>query len=539
MENDTITAIATGLKPAGISIIRISGPKTFDVADRVFRSKSGISVKEMKSYTVSYGHIVNYLTEDAHIAGIETAGETKIAKDSDTIRGVVTASETDTLKASENARTFNTLHKFEIIDEVLLIKMAAPSTYTREDVVERDCHGGIAVTKAVLEAVIKAGARLAEPGEFTKRAFLNGRIDLSQAEAVSDLIASTSNLSVKNSVRQLGGELRKRISSLRDKLITDTAYIEAALDYPEHIELNGFSDTLSVTIADSEKEIGRLLDSFESGRIIKNGINTVIIGQPNVGKSSLMNRLLGTERAIVTDIVGTTRDTLSESALINGILLNIIDTAGIRETSDVIEKIGVEKAIDAAENADLLLFLKDATDRCLSEKEAQILKDICSRPDKDGTMNRTKTIFVINKTDIENNYDLEEFGSEISEKCNISTYAYERKKDLIPEKTPVVCISAKTGSGMDQLGECIEKMFLGGSINDNDDIYITNIRHKELLSSAINSLKNVSSAIEQGLSEDFYTIDLMDAVTSLGMITGENVEDELANKIFSEFCMGK
>ena len=310
-------------------------------------------------------------------------------------------------------------------------------------------------------------------------------------------------------------KIGEKISALRDELLTRTAYIEAALDDPEHIELDGFSDTLAETVERAKKAVEKLIDSFNSGRIIKNGINTVILGLPNVGKSSLMNRILGTERAIVTEIAGTTRDTLSESAIFNGIMLNIIDTAGIRNTDDIIERIGVEKAREAAENADLLLFVTDATKNGLQDEELEILNDLDAR-------SRKKVIFIINKTDIENEFD---------------------HRTLIPalgeESVPIVEISAKTGQGIDELGKCISDMFFKGVINTDDEIYITNVRQKELLVSARNSLNNVSSAIEQGLSEDFYTIDLMDAVNSLGKITGENVEDELANKIFSEFCMGK
>ena len=482
MDNDTIAAIATGMRPAGISIIRISGDKAFEIADKVFRARSGRSVEKMKSFTVSYGNIVRQ--SKAH------------------------GNDTDSTVS-------------EILDEVLLIKMAAPKTYTRENIVEIDCHGGIAVTKAVLDLILSNGARLAEPGEFTKRAFLNGRIDLSQAEAVSDLIASGSEAAVRNSVKQLGGEIRDRISALRNELLTKTAYIEAALDDPEHIELEGFSETLSKTVGEAETAIEKLIVSFESGRIIKNGINTVILGLPNVGKSSLMNRILGTERAIVTDIAGTTRDTLSESAVFNGIMLNIIDTAGIRNTDDVIEKIGVEKAREAAENADLLLFVTDAGQTLVREEETEILK----------TLTDKNAIILINKTDISNDSDISGFIGDIREKCGITG----NNENMIP----IVEISAKTGKGIEELGDCISEMFFKGRINADDEIYITNVRQKELLVSARKSLDNVRSAIDQGLSEDFYTIDLMDAIASLGKITGENVEDELANKIFSEFCMGK
>ncbi len=503
MENDTIAAIASGLKTAGISIIRMSGKEAFDVADRIFSSRSGITVKEMKSYTVSYGHIIRYLPDASEIINI--SGENK----------------------SDKVSKSN-----EVIDEVLLIKMAAPSTYTREDIVEIDCHGGITVTKAVLECVLKAGARLAEPGEFTKRAFMNGRIDLTQAEAVSDLIASESDAAVRNSVRQLNGNIRDKISELRDRLLSRTAYIEAALDDPEHISLDGFDEELSNTVNSVYNEIKILIDSFDNGRIIKNGINTVILGSPNVGKSSLMNRLLGMERAIVTDIPGTTRDILNESVVINshdynnevlndngkalqnrsrsgisgGIRLNIADTAGIRETDDIIEKIGVDRARKAADEADLILFVIDLSKNGLSDDEKEELKAVSGK----------KVIIILNKTDINDQKDIE-----------------------IDLPFPVIRISAKTGFGIENLEKCISDMFFKGEIDSDDQIYISNIRQKELLEKAAGSLENVSSAIDLGLSEDFYTIDLTDAYTFLGLITGEHTDDELADRIFSEFCMGK
>ena len=532
MNNDTITAIATGLKAAGISIIRISGDEAFDIADRVFRSKSGITVNEMKTFTVSYGHIIS--------------------------------------NPSKTEKAHSKEEQYEIIDEVLLIKMAAPSTYTRENIVEIDCHGGITVTKDVLKAVMAAGARLAEPGEFTKRAFLNGRIDLTQAEAVSDLIASDSEAAVRNSIRQLNGNIRDKISELRNELLTKTAYIEAALDDPEHISLDGFDSELSATIERVYFEIRKLIGTFDNGRIIRNGINTVILGSPNVGKSSLMNRLLGTDRAIVTDIPGTTRDTLSESVIIgsgsngsdistlgtNGIKLNIVDTAGIRETNDVIEKIGVDRARKAADEADLILFVIDTTRTGLSEAEKEELKEIHDK----------NAIILLNKSDAITDFDISALIDEFSSLTNrriiisntgidihdidpdkkvqsdphpVTNKGYESAKKAGRSEIPIIQISAKTGEGMEALETCISNMFFNEIIDSDDNIYISNLRHKELLDKAAKSLENVRSAIEQGLSEDFYTIDLMDAYTSLGLITGEHVEDELADKIFKEFCMGK
>ncbi|MCR5323466.1 MAG: tRNA uridine-5-carboxymethylaminomethyl(34) synthesis GTPase MnmE [Lachnospiraceae bacterium] len=523
MNNDTITAIATGLKAAGISIIRISGEAAFEIADKVFRSRSGISVSEMRSYTVSYGHIVRHISEKVDKTDINLVN--------------------DINNKPENIRNSKNIEQYEIIDEVLLIKMAAPSTYTRENIVEIDCHGGIVVTKEVLKTVMAAGARLAEPGEFTKRAFLNGRIDLTQAEAVSDLIASDSEAAARNSIKQLNGNVREKISSLRNELLTKTAYIEAALDDPEHISLDGFDSELSTTIEKVYKEIQKLQNSFNNGRIIKNGINTVILGSPNVGKSSLMNRLLGEERAIVTDIPGTTRDTLSESVIISGqrnvkndgsdimsevagIRLNIIDTAGIRQTDDIIEKIGVDRAKKAALDAELILFVIDSSRNGLSEEEKEELKEITDK----------KAIILLNKSDLNKDSDIRCYLDEVERITERKTTV---KNDFSENKIPVLQLSAKTGEGIEELEYCISELFFAEEIDSDDNIYISNLRHKELLDKAAKSLENVMSAIDQGLSEDFYTIDLTDAYTALGSITGEHVEDELANKIFSEFCMGK
>lgn len=463
MNSITIAAIASGLSNAGISIIRISGPDAFNIADSVFTSVSGKSVHEMKTFTLSYGHI--------H----DKSGE--------------------------------------IIDEVLLIKMAAPSTYTREDVIEIDCHGGVVVTRTVLNAVIEAGARPAEPGEFTKRAFLNGRIDLSQAEAVSDIIASKSSLALKNSINQLQGNIKIKIGELRDTIIHNAAYLEAALDDPEHYNLDGFGEQLMQDIVPVKNEIDRMIKSSENGRLIKEGINTVIIGLPNAGKSSLLNYLTGTDRAIVTDIAGTTRDTLEESISFNGLVLNLIDTAGIRETDNVIEQIGVKRTLEATENANLILYLIDSVSG-ISEEDLSNLQNISSG----------KVIILLNKIDMSGSCNTDSINSKLTEHgLNI----------------PVFEISAKTGAGVEELKNTVYELFFSGQINFNDEIYITNARHKALLCDAFTSLNNVIDSINAGLPEDFYTIDLMDAYTSLGLITGDNVEDDLADRIFSEFCMGK
>ena len=458
MTSDTIAAIATALTNSGIGIIRVSGSEAFDIVDRIFRPKNKRKkLKEEKTYTVHYGHI----------------------QDGD-----------------------------EIIDEVLAIVMRGPHSYTAEDTVEIDCHGGVLVMKKILETVNKYGARMAEPGEFTKRAFLNGRIDLSQAEAVIDVINSKNNYALKSSVSQLSGSMSKKVKELREKLLFEIAFIESALDDPEHISLDGYPEKLKVTVNDMQEELNRSLSTFDSGRVLSEGIRTVILGKPNAGKSSLMNVLVGEERAIVTDIAGTTRDTLEENIRLHGISLNIVDTAGIRETEDVVEKIGVDKARANADDADLLIYVVDGS--CpLDENDYQIMNLIEGR----------KSIVLLNKTDLEMVLTPEE----------------------IKEKTgkEVVAVSAKEQRGIDLLEEKIKELFLSGEIDFNDEVMITNVRHKTAMSEALKSLSLVKQSIEDQMPEDFYSIDLMNAYEQLGTIIGESLEDDLVNEIFNKFCMGK
>ena len=458
MTTDTIAAIATALTNSGIGIIRVSGNEAFDIVDRIFRPKNKRKkLKEEKTYTVHYGHI----------------------QDGD-----------------------------EIIDEVLAIVMRGPHSYTAEDTVEIDCHGGVLVMKKILETVIKYGARMAEPGEFTKRAFLNGRIDLSQAEAVIDVINSKNNYALKSSVSQLSGSMSKKVKELREKLLFEIAFIESALDDPEHISLDGYPEKLKVTVNDMQEELNRAISTFDSGRVLSEGIRTAILGKPNAGKSSLMNVLVGEERAIVTDIAGTTRDTLEENIRLHGISLNIVDTAGIRETEDVVEKIGVDKARANADDADLLIYVVDGS--CpLDENDYQIMNLIEGR----------KSIVLLNKTDLEMVLTPEE----------------------IKEKTgkEVVAVSAKEQRGIDLLEEKIKELFLSGEIDFNDEVMITNVRHKTAMSEALKSLSLVKQSIEDQMPEDFYSIDLMNAYEQLGTIIGESLEDDLVNEIFNKFCMGK
>lgn len=458
MNTDTIAAIATGLSNAGISIVRISGGEAFQVIDRIYRSKNGNKLlSKEKSHTIHYGFIIDDGT---------------------------------------------------IIDEVMVAIMRAPSTYTREDIVEIDCHGGIVVTKRILETVLKNGVRLAGPGEFTKRAFLNGRIDLSKAEAVCDIIQAKNELALKNSVNQLRGNISGLIKSLREKILRDMAFIEAALDDPEHISLEGFSGDLSDHVEDEIKEIERLLLESKNGKLIREGIQTVILGKPNAGKSSLLNQMVGQERAIVTEIAGTTRDTVEETVNLGGITLNIIDTAGIRDTGDVIEKIGVEKAIRYAADADLILVLMDSSVP-IDENDETILRMIKDK----------KAVILLNKSDLEPVISAEDVKTRSNQ--------------------PIISFSVKEGIGRQELEQRIKDMFFSGELSMDDEIYITRERHREAFSDTLESLKQVKKSIDTGMPEDFYSIDLMNAYETLGTIIGENVGEDLIDMIFKEFCMGK
>lgn len=456
--NDTIAAIATGMGNAGIGIIRISGEQAVDIANKIFFPKNkNKTIKNMDSYTAAYGHIK---------------------------------------------------YEDEIYDEVIALVMHAPATYTAEDVVELDCHGNITVMKRIFDLIIRLGARPAEAGEFTKRAFLNGRIDMSQAESVMDLIHAKNDMAVKSSVNQLTGGLNKIISDLREKLLYNIAYIESALDDPENYSLDGFSQNLKKTVDNLLTTVNSLIKSNDNGRLIKEGIRTVIVGRPNAGKSSVLNMLLGEERAIVTEFEGTTRDTLEEQLNIDGITLNIVDTAGIRDTEDIVEKIGIGKAIDTISDADLILYIVDGS-MPLDENDFLIMKQIKGKI----------SITLINKNDKEIVVD----------------------KLLITSKidTEILEISAKEGTGKVELHNLLKKMFFEDKLKFNDEIYITNLRHKALLYETKDSLDKVIDSIAMGMGEDFFTIDLMAAYQSLGKIIGEELEDDLVNKIFSEFCMGK
>ncbi len=455
---DTIAAIATALSPSGIGIVRISGPESREIAGKVYRSKGGKKkLQDVPSHSIHYGFIC----------------------DGD-----------------------------EVIDEVLVMVMDGPRSYTGEDTVEIDCHGGVLAMRKILDTVVKNGARPADPGEFTKRAFLNGRIDLSQAEAVIDVINAKNEYALKSSVSQLRGNIQKAIKEIRGDLIYQIAYIESALDDPEHISIDGYGENLYKEVKKQEERIDRLLLSVKDGKLVKEGIKTVIVGKPNAGKSSLLNTLLGEERAIVTDIAGTTRDILEETILLHGISLRIIDTAGIRETQDVVEKIGVEKAIDSAKDADLVLFVVDSSVP-LDENDREIMELLKDK----------KTIVLLNKADLEQAVDEDDLKNTAGH--------------------PVISVSAKEEQGIDLLEDKIKGLFFQGGLEFNDEIYITNARHKAALEEARKSLEMVENSIEMQMPEDFFSIDLMNAYEALGRIIGESAGEDLVNEIFSKFCTGK
>lgn len=456
---DTIAAIATAVSEAGISIVRISGKQAIETAARIFRSgKKDFVLEEQPSHTIHYGFIYD--------------GEKRV-------------------------------------DEVLLLLMKGPHSYTGEDTVEIDCHGGVYVTRQILETVIRHGARLAEPGEFTKRAFLNGKMDLTQAEAVGEIISSRNAYALHTSVEQLKGSVKEAIGNFRKEILYHLAFIESALDDPEHISLDGYAETLGGVVNKLRGQMQRLIATFDNGRMCREGIRTVIIGKPNAGKSSLMNVLVGEERAIVTDVAGTTRDTLEEQIQINGISLNIIDTAGIRKTEDTVEKIGIQRAVASMEKADLILYVADGSVP-LNESDEEIIDLIRDR----------KAIVLLNKTDLETVVTEEDLRARVG-------------------AHPVLSISAREEKGIDQLEEVLKDLFFQGEISFNDQVCITNLRQKQLLEESLAALDRVEESLQMGMPEDFYSIDLMDAYEKLGRITGEAVDDDLADEIFAKFCMGK
>lgn len=460
MKTDTITAIATAMSNSSVGIIRISGYESIEIVDKIYVNKKyERTLKTFKTNTIHYGFIV----------------------DGD-----------------------------EILDEVMISVFKSPNSFTTEDIIEINCHGGILIMNRILNLVIKKGARLAEPGEFTKRAFLNGRIDLSEAEAVMDVISSENEMALKNSVKQLKGSVFKKVSELRNDIIYEIAFIESALDDPEHISLNGYIEKLDIKVKYLIEDINKLLSTAENGKIIKEGINTVIVGKPNAGKSSLLNILSGEEKAIVTDIAGTTRDILEENIMLNGINLHIIDTAGIRSTEDVIEKIGVEKAKKYIKEADLIIYVVDSSVP-IDENDIEIINLIQDK----------KCIILFNKSDLKSKVSIDEL------------------KNKLDKNAIIVKTSTKENTGIDEFENAVEELFFNGEISFDNEIMITNLRHKEALQETLESLIQVEKSLEAKMPEDFYSIDLMSAYGNLGKIIGEEVEDDLVNEIFSKFCMGK
>ena len=455
--SDTICAIATSMNTSAIGIIRLSGSDAVEIADKVFSGNK--KLRDTNTHTINYGHIVD---------------------------------------------------NEKIIDEVLVSLMRAPRSYTTEDVVEINCHGGPFVLKKVLGLLIENGARLAEPGEFTKRAFLNGRIDLSEAEAVMNLIASDNEMARSNSIRQLSGALNNNITKLRDSLIHESAYIEAALDDPEHYDLSSYPQFLREKLLDILNNVDNLIKSFDNGAVYREGISTAIVGKPNAGKSSVMNLLSNSDKAIVTDIAGTTRDIIEQSIILNDININLIDTAGIREANDLVEQIGVDKSFSMIDDASLCLYVVDSSIP-LDDNDYQIIDKLRNK----------KVIILFNKTDLVTVVD----KSELLEKLNCAIIDFSAK-DIIFESVK-------------ELANTISNMFISGEILSDNEIYITSSRQKQCLVDCKNSIERVITAIDDQMTEDFFTIDLMDAYTSLGLITGESIEDDLADRIFAEFCMGK
>lgn len=454
---DTIAAVSTAMAPGGIGIVRISGKEAFSVGDQIYRGKNGKKLSEQRANTVHYGFVEE---------------------------------------------------KGERIDEVLAVILKGPHSYTGEDTVEIDCHGGVLAMKRILEAAFRAGARPAQPGEFTRRAFLNGRMDLSQAEAVMDLIQAKNEYALKNSLRQLQGSVRQEIQEIRENILYEIAYIESALDDPEHMSLDGYRERLEHTLKQQKKRIEKLIAGSGEGKFLQEGIKTVILGRPNAGKSSLLNLLAGEEKAIVTEIEGTTRDIVEEQINLRGITLRLLDTAGIRESESRVEQIGIERAKEQAKDADLILYMVDSS-MPLDENDEKIMELIRGK----------RAIVLLNKNDLER---------KVSE------------KDLEGRvEAPIVSVSVRENRGIEELEDQIQELFFHGKISFNDEIYITNLRHKQALEAAESSLKLVEQSIADQMPEDFYSIDLMDSYESLGKILGESVGEDLINEIFSKFCTGK
>lgn len=454
----TIVSISTAPGIGGIGIIRMSGEKSFEILDKIFKPKTSQKIEDIKGYTIKYGHIV------------------------------------------ENN---------EIIDEVLVSYFKAPRSYTTENMCEINSHGGNVVVKKILEICLKNGAELAEPGEFTKRAFLNGRIDLAQAESVIDVINAKSDKEAKSGIKQLEGYLSKEIKGIKQEILDVLVNIEVTIDYPEYDTPEVQEKEIAQMLESVGKKLKKLEKSFDNGKIVKDGIKTAIIGKPNAGKSSLLNAILKEDRAIVTDIAGTTRDTIEEFVTINGVPLNLVDTAGIREASDEVEKIGVEKSIKQANDADLIIAIFDSS-KDLEEEDIEILNLIKGK----------KSIILLNKSDL---------NSKINENDERFTSITEN----------ILKISALNKSGIDELYEKIAELFNLNEINLDNEILITNIRHKNIISKSLENVNKAKEALEINMPIDIITIYIKEILEDLGEITGEVVTEDIINEIFSKFCLGK
>ncbi|MBU3091157.1 tRNA uridine-5-carboxymethylaminomethyl(34) synthesis GTPase MnmE [Clostridium sp. CF011] len=456
-EFDTIAAIATSIGEGGISIIRVSGDMSIDIVNSIFIGKNNRKLHDLKSYTMRYGHIID----------------------------------------KNGSR----------LDEVIISYMKGPKSFTAEDTIEINCHGGVVGTNRILQEVILAGARMAEPGEFTKRAFLNGRIDLSQAEAVIDIIRAKTDLSMKSALMQSEGSISREIKNIRNKLLSVIASIEVTVDYPEEDIEEVTAEKVNEDVIDIISEIDTLLSTADEGKILREGLSTVIVGKPNVGKSSLLNALVKEKRAIVTDVPGTTRDAIEEYINIEGIPVKIVDTAGIRETEDIVEKIGVEKSKEKIDEADLVILILDSSKK-LTHEDREIIKYIKNK----------KYIVLLNKSDLGGKIEIEELQS--------------LKSKYITN------VSVKTGEGLNHVKEYIKDLFFKGEIK-TEGIFVTNNRHKESLIRAKENLESSLNALEYTLAIDLASIDIRNAWISLGEITGEILEEDIIHKIFSEFCLGK
>lgn len=457
-EQDTIAAISTALGEGAIGIVRLSGPEAVEIANKIYHGKD---LTLVSSHTINYGHLYNLKTE-------------------------------------------------QLIDEVMVSVLRAPRTFTREDIVEINCHGGIIAVRRVLEATLQAGARLAEPGEFSKRAFLNGRIDLSQAEAIMDLIQAKTDRAMEASMNQLQGSLSKQIKELRQEMLQTIAQVEVTIDYPEYDDVEEISTReLNKTAQKVNEKIKRILQQAQQGRLFREGINTALIGRPNVGKSSLLNALSGVEKAIVTEIAGTTRDTIEEFVNVRGVPLRLIDTAGIRQTDEIVEQIGVEKSRQVMEEADLIILILNQSEP-LNEVDKELL----------ALTKDQSRIILLNKQDLPTQLNLNELEP------------YIQSDELI--QTSII-----QSEGLDQLERKIEDRFFSGNIQSNDMNFLLNTRHTHLLKEAQQALLEVIEATALNLPVDLIQIDFTHAWDLLGEIIGESVQDELINQLFSQFCLGK